>query len=78
MRISKVVAVHTISSDSEDGDIGEEVIGSQDRVEKPDLVGSHDDEGFQDSGEVSDTVWEDSRTVDRPCEISERVLRPQK
>ena len=76
VRIVKVVAVHTIPSDGEDRDILEEVIGGQDGVEIPDLVGSDDDEGFQDPGEVSDTVWEDSRTIDRPCEISERVFRP--
>lgn len=78
VRIAKVVAVHTIPGDGEDGDIWEEDIGGEDDVENLDLVGSDDGDGFQDPGEASDTVWEGSGTVDIPCEISERVLRPRK
>lgn len=78
MRIAKVVAVHTITSDGKDGDNWEEDVGREDGVEKPDLVASDNDDDFQNPGELCDTIWEGSGTVDRPREISERVLRPRK
>lgn len=64
MCIAKVVAVHTITSDGEDGDNREEDIGGELVVEKPHSVGTDDNDGFQDPGELSDTIWEGSGTVD--------------
>lgn len=78
VHIAKVVTVHTVTEDGEDEDIWEKDIEDEDGVEKADLVGSDNDDGFQDPGEISDAVWKGSGTVDMPCKISERVLKPRK